>query len=107
MSAYAVKYGCLLAMMVLDIIAGLAQSVRQDLKFSSKKMASGFFKKIGMLACVIASEVADVVFAQYFGGQIAIAVFVYLYAVGTELVSIVENSGDTELLKKVKEWLIK
>lgn len=105
MSEYAIKYGCLLLVMVMDIIAGLAKSARLGHSFSSAKMASGFFKKIGMLACVIASEVVDIVFAIYFNGQIAISIFVYLYAIATEIISIAENTGDTELLRRIKEVL--
>lgn len=76
---------------VLDLVTGFVTALKlKDLQ--SSKLRDGLFKKAGFLMCYIVAWILDD-YGELIGFQIAIPILpaVVLYAVTTELVSILEN----------------
>lgn len=76
---------------LIDLASGLIAAIRRK-ELQSAKMRDGLFKKIGFIFCYLLAFIIDTQGA-YIGFQLGTAilpVFV-IYAITTELVSIIEN----------------
>ena len=92
-------------MMFIDIISGIVKTKRNRQKFSSAKMATGLYKKISTLLCMIVTDILAVN-SDIIGFQLDIVKPVYIYIVFMEALSVFENCGEIgliDLLKKFKE----
>lgn len=80
-----------LAFHVIDLVVGFIGGVKNK-DVQSSKLRDGMFKKVGFLFCYLIAFLID-----HFGGMIGFQIVVpilpviVLYAVTTEIVSIVEN----------------
>lgn len=97
------KFICVLILSALDIISGVVRVKIKRQKYNSAKMSSGLFKKVGNIICLITAVVID----RYAIDVIGVALFnyVWIYILAMETLSIYENIGEKELLKKIKEVL--
>lgn len=95
----AVRYGLVLLLMAFDIISGMVKATIADTPFSSAKMASGMFKKMGSLLCMAASDVLYFIAPRYLDVELQIQIWVFLYVAAMETVSIFENVGSEEMKK--------
>ena len=75
----------------LDLITGLIGAVRNK-DINSAKMRDGLFKKVGFIFCYVLAFLMDNYGAEI-GLKIGVSVLpiIVLYAVTTEIVSIIEN----------------
>lgn len=76
---------------LLDLITGLIGAVRNK-DINSAKMRDGLFKKVGFIFCYVLAFLMDNYGAEI-GLKIGVSVLpiIVLYAVTTEIVSIIEN----------------
>lgn len=76
---------------LMDLVTGLIGAVRQG-KLQSSKMRDGMFKKVGFIFCYVLAFLIDNN-AQTIGLNIRtnILPIIIVYAVTTEIVSIIEN----------------
>ena len=76
---------------VLDLITGLIGAYRNK-DIQSAKMRDGLFKKVGYIFCYILAFLIDN-YGSEIGLQIGVSILpiIVLYAVTTEIVSIIEN----------------
>lgn len=85
------QIGTALVFHLLDLVTGLVGAVRnKDLK--SSKMRDGLFKKLGFVFCYILAFLMDTQ-GETIGLEIGVKILpaIIIYAVTTELVSILEN----------------
>ena len=99
------KFICILILSALDIMSGVVKVKVKKLKYSSAKMSSGLFKKIGNIICLITAVTLD----RYAYDIIGTALFNYVWAyiVAMEVLSIYENIGEKALLKKIRGMMKK
>lgn len=76
---------------IIDILTGLIGAVREK-KLESGKMRDGLFKKLGFIFCYLLAFLLDTQ-GEVIGFQVDsnILPIIIVYAVTTELVSIIEN----------------
>ena len=76
---------------VVDLVTGLVGAVRNR-NVSSSKMRDGLFKKAGFIFCYVVAFLIDTE-GPLIGLNLSVAVLpiIVLYAVTTEIVSIIEN----------------
>jgi toxin secretion/phage lysis holin len=101
------RYACVLTLQAIDIASGFLKCKRRRIKMSSAKMATGIYKKMGFLLCLVVADILTVVSVHYnMGFTLTIPVFMYLIA--TESLSIYENTNDTKIVQiiqnVIKEW---
>ena len=96
---------CILILSALDILSGVVKVKIKRLKYSSAKMSSGLFKKVGNIICLFTAVIID----RYAYDIIGVALFNYVwtYVLAMETLSIYENIGEKELLNKIKGLLKK
>lgn len=78
---------------LIDTICGIVTAIKgKELK--SAKMRDGLFKKVGFIFCYILAYLVDI-YGSYVGIALPINVMdcIVVYAVGIEMVSIIENIG--------------
>ena len=91
------RYTTLLILMLLDIISGLVKVKRAGEKYESSKMATGLYKKISTILCMVVADVLSFISANYLMYTIALVKPVYIYIIAMETLSIVENCDKAEL----------
>lgn len=76
---------------VLDFITGLVAALKTK-SLDSSKMRDGLFKKVGFIFCYLLSVLVDTQ-GRILGLDIGVKILpiIVVYAVGTEIVSIIEN----------------
>lgn len=99
----AIRYITILVIMALDIISGVIKTKVNGQAFSSAKMASGMYKKAGTLLVMVMSDILYFIAPRYLELNIEIQVYVFLYALAMECISIVENMTEG----RMKELLLK
>lgn len=104
MKVIAFRYVCVLAFQALDLISGFLKCKRRHIKLSSAKMATGLYKKMGFLVCLVASDLLSV-YGSIINLHINLAIPVCTYLIVTESISIYENTDDTKLIEVVKNIL--
>lgn len=104
MKIIAFRYVCVLAFQALDIMSGFLKCRRRHIKISSAKMATGLYKKMGFLVCLVASDLLSV-YGSIIDLHISLAIPVCTYLIVTETISIYENTNDTKLTETVKTIL--
>ena len=99
------KFLCILILSALDIMSGVVKVKIKRLKYSSAKMSSGLFKKVGNIICLFTAVIID----RYALDIIGVALFNYVwtYILVMEVLSIYENIGEKELLNTIRELLKK
>lgn len=75
----------------LDMITGVIAAIREH-DLQSSKMRDGLFKKVGFVLCYALAILVDTQ-GQTIGMQLGVSILpvIVLYAVSTELVSVIEN----------------
>ena len=91
------RYTTILILMLLDIISGLVKVKRAGEKYESAKMATGLYKKISTILCMVVADVLSFISANYLMYTIALVKPVYIYIIIMETLSIVENCDKAEL----------
>ena len=98
-----IRYASALAFMTLDIFSGVVKVKCTRRKFTSAKMSSGLFKKIGNIVCMLITDILFVSSKYVIGIELDIRIPVYIYIVTMECVSVYENCGDSGLLEILKK----
>lgn len=104
---YVVRYAVVVSLMTLDVISGIAKSIANKHKISSSKMFTGLFRKAGVLLVMVAFDVVRFATTYYMQAVINISLPVMWYVVAMEVVSIVENAGDSGLIKLASDIIKK
>lgn len=91
------RYITILLIMFLDIISGVVKVKRTRKKFESQKMATGLYKKIGTILCMVSADLLAVVSVNYLHLNLIIVKPVYIYIVAMECLSVYENCGQAKL----------
>lgn len=91
----------------LDFITGLVAALKTK-SLESAKMRDGLFKKVGFLFCYILAYLIDTQ-GKFLGLDVGVKILpiIVVYAVGTEVVSIIENICKINpdlLAEKLKEF---
>ena len=105
-----IRYASALAFMALDILSGVVKVKYTRRKFTSAKMSSGLFKKIGNIVCMLITDILFISSKYVVGIELDIRIPVYVYIVIMECISVYENCGDSgliDILKKSFQRLIK
>lgn len=77
----------------LDMVSGLIAAIKTG-DLQSSKMRDGLFKKLGFILCYVLAILVDTYGAEIgFAINVKILPAIVLYAVGTEIVSVLENVG--------------
>ena len=103
MNITVVRYASAIAFMALDIVSGVVKVKCTRRKFTSAKMSSGLFKKIGNIVCMLITDILLVSSKYVVGIEIDIRIPVYVYIVIMECVSVYENCGDSGLIDILKK----
>lgn len=91
------RYGSILILMLVDIISGIVKVKRVGEKYESKKMATGLYKKIGTILCMVVADVLSFVAVNYLMYSITLVKPVYIYIVVMESLSVYENCERADL----------
>ena len=91
------RYVTILLIMFIDIISGVVKVKRMGKKYESAKMASGLYKKIGTLLCMVTADILAVMAQEYMHENIVIVKPVYIYIMSMESLSVYENCGQAKL----------
>lgn len=83
--------------MLVDIISGVVKVKRTGVKYESAKMASGLYKKIGTILCMVTADILAVMGCRYMQLDFSITKPVYIYIMIMESVSVYENSEQAQL----------
>lgn len=88
-SLYSIMFAC--GFNALDILSGLLVAWKNK-KIVSSKLRDGMFKKVGFIFCYLLGWVIDN-YGDHFGFKLGVPILgvIIIYAVVTELVSIIEN----------------
>lgn len=98
----AFRYVTTLILMALDIVSGVVKCFTKNEKFSSAKMATGLYKKTGTLCILFLADVLKIISARYLQTDIDIALYVYLYVVLMESLSMAENWATDDIVQIIK-----
>lgn len=104
----AIRYAVLLVIMALDIISGVIKTKVNGQAFSSAKMASGLYKKAGTMLVMVLSDILYFIAPRYLEINIEIQIWVFLYAIAMEIISISENVTEgrmKELFKRISDLM--
>lgn len=83
--------------MLVDIISGLVKVKRTREKYESAKMATGLYKKISTVLCMVVADVLSYVATNYLMLSISLIKPVYIYIIVMESLSVYENCERAEL----------
>ena len=97
------RYVTILLIMFIDIISGVVKVKRTGVKYESAKMATGLYKKISTILCMVTADILAVMACEYMHMNFIIVKPVYIYIVFMESLSVYENCGQAQL----KELFIK
>ena len=91
------RYVTILLIMFIDIISGVVKVKRTGVKYESAKMATGLYKKIGTILCMVTADILAVMACEYMHMNFTIVKPVYIYIVLMESLSVYENCGQAQL----------
>ncbi len=103
MNITVIRYASALSFMALDIFSGVIKVKCTRRKFTSAKMSSGLFKKIGNIVCMLITDILFVSSKYVVGIELDIRIPVYVYIVIMECVSVYENCGDSGMVDILKK----
>ena len=91
------RYVSIIILMFVDIISGLVKVKRAREKYESQKMASGLYKKISTILCLVVADVLSYVASNYLMIAVTLVKPVYIYIIVMESLSVYENCERAEL----------
>lgn len=98
------RYVLLLFFMAVDIISGIVFSITHDKELKSSIMRNGLFKKVGVICVLCMSDGLQVISARYLGETINITMYVFIYVIMMESLSICENVADKNVTEIVRHF---
>lgn len=103
-----IRYASILILMAIDIVSGVVKVKRVGEKYESAKMATGLYKKISTILCMVVADVLSVVAEYYLMTNITLVKPVYIYIIAMESLSVYENcdrAGLKEIFVKFIEGM--
>lgn len=104
MSDVSFRYFLVLLFMAIDILSGVVCSVSRGKELKSSIMRNGLFKKVGILCVLFMSDGLALISVRYFTDTINITLYVFLYVIAMESISICENVADENVTNIIRKF---